>query len=289
MKRLIIICIFVLVAEISLSAQDIPFVFDKNRIDVGTLYVYNYSVNRENFKPGVKRYFYINKIDDIESLCITIKDKITVFMEQYKINWDYMMLKKCTILSLKDEDKLRIGETLRSSIDIDFSKKIMMMNFTSRGKNGFKDFNRVLKFKSIPTYFYNLTDLMPLWFALRFYPLDKKEILVNHNGHGHNTKYKIKYIGKEEVDVPYGKVLCNKFEFDPQMSFAMKAMFKPKKAWIWLTSEDSCKYMVKYRNNNVRSTFTRNMEYRLSEIKKMSPEEWEKFKEKCGVKPGEAF
>jgi hypothetical protein len=68
----------------------------------------------------------------------------------------------------------------------------------------------------------------------------------------------------------------------------MKLFHSPKKAFIWLTSEDDYRYMVKYRNNNERSSFTQSMEYRLAERKKMTPEEWEQFKEKNGAKVKEA-
>ena len=284
MKNLILTGMLVLGITVSLFAQEIPFVFDKSKIDVGTMYVYDYSVNKKDFEPGMRGYFYIKTLNDIEVLWIPIKDTIAISIDKYKMNWNYMMLEKERFFSLKKKSEVAIGRTFKNSYNIDFSKKILRLNHTNRKKNGFKEFTHIHKFTSIPTYFYNLTDLVPLWFALRFYPLDKKEISVNSYSQGYNITLDIKYIGKEEVEVPYGKVLCHKFELVPQMSFAMKIIFKPKKAWIWLTSEDNKMYMVRYRNNNVKNSFTRNMEYRLADIKKMTPEEWEKFKEKCGVK-----
>lgn len=132
----------------------------------------------------------------------------------------------------------------------------------------------------LPTYFYRITDLLELWFVLRFYPIDKKEITVNHNADGYNSELVVKYMGKEEVEVPYGKIKCNKFELTPNVNLFIKLFTKPKNAYIWLTSEDDTRYMVKYRNENNKNTFTRSMEYRLAEVKKMSIEEWEEFKQR---------
>jgi len=230
--------------------------------------------------------FYLKTLNDIETLTIPIKGTKATYFEKFKINWNYMMFEKMERLSLKSEDELQEikgAHTLKATINIDFSKRIKRRNVKNIEKGEIEEWDDIYGFESIPTYFYQETNLLPLWFALRFYPLEKEKVTVNHHVGRFNTDFDVKYVGKEEIEVPYGKVLCHKFDLVPQMSFVMKAIFQPEKAWIWLTSEDETRYMVKYRNNNVRSTFTRTMEYRLAEINKMTPEEWEEFKERCGA------
>jgi len=279
MKRFIIFNIL-LFTEVWLFAQELPFEkFDKNRMDVGTLYVYELSTNEKNFKPSYKEYFYIKTLNDIENIGIEIKDTLNLpeTFFKYKLNWDYMMLEQQEYISLKNENDIRIGYAFRIKRSIDFKRKTLESSTYGREKDGFQQFNKIYKFASIPTYFYRYTYLVPLWFTLRFYPFDKKNIVVNHNHSGYDTEFVIEYMGKEEVVLPYGRILCHKFELVYQMSFIMKFIYKPQKAWIWLTSEDKNRYMVKYRNNN-EVDYNPSIEYRLVERKKMTIEEWGYFK-----------
>ncbi|HED37937.1 MAG TPA: DUF3108 domain-containing protein [Ignavibacteria bacterium] len=283
MKKLIILIVILLSTTSILFAQKTPFEkFDKSRIDVGTMYVYEYSKNKEDFEPSSKEYLYIKTLNDIEIMWFSIKDTISTLtlLEKYKMNWDYMMFERSEWQGFINKNKMVNNTTLEAKGNINFVKKELKYNGINKVKDRFKKWSFVSKFESIPTYFYRLTDLMPLWFALRFYPLGKEKITVNSLTGGYNVNMDVKYEGKEEVEVPFGKVLSYKFELVPQLSFFMKLFHSPKKVFIWLTSEDSSRYMVKYRNNNERSTFTQSMEYRLAERKKMTLEEWEQFKEK---------
>lgn len=279
-KKLICLSIIVLGMTNTIFAQDMPFVFDKNKIDIGTMYIYEYSTNNEGFEPNYKAYLYIKTLTDIELIWVAITSTKATTLEKYTINWNYMMLERMEYLSLKDKDKIVVNETFKGITVVDYSKEIMRSNWTDRREDGFKDINLIYKFSRIPTYFYRLTDLLELWFVLRFFPDNKKEISVNHNTEGYNTDLIIKYMGKEEVNVPYGKVLCNKFELLPKVNLFMRILTKPKNAYIWLASEDDTRYMVKYRNDNLRSTFIRSMEYRLAEVNKITQQEWENIKEK---------
>ena len=280
MKKLIILIIIALSITSILFAQKTPFEkFNKNRIDVGTLYIYEYSRNKKDFVPVSKRYIYIKTLNNIEDFIIPIKDTTDTWLERIKINWDYMMLDKRSWVNLKDKDSMGVGASLEGHENIDLIKKTLNFVNTQKFKEGFKKKYYTNKFKSIPSYFYSSTDLLPLWFALRFYPLNKKIITVNSMTNGYNTKFEIKYEGKEEVDVPYGKILSYKFELIPKLSFFMKIFSSSKKAFIWLSAENNYRYMVKYRNNNEQNTFIQSIEYRLAERRKMTPEEWEKFKE----------
>jgi len=274
------ILFFLIVFIGAVYPQTIPFnKFDSTKIDVGTMYIYEYSRNKENFEPTSEIYIYIKTLNDIEVLVKRNKNTTISYIRKYMINWNYMMLSKSEWQFLGDRQSMPSNTTYSSTTIIDFEKKRVIYKGINKIEDGFKNTNNISEFESIPTYFYRKTDLLPLWFSLRFYPLGKKDISVNHNAHGYDTDFSIKYIGKEKVETTFGKVLCHKFELFPQMSFFMKLFYSPEKAWIWLSAEDNYRYMVKYRNNNERSTFTQNMEYRLAERKQLTLEEWESFKE----------
>ena len=297
MKTIFIFSIL-LFTKVWLFAQETPFVsnsnfqfekFDKSRIDVGTLYIYEYSNNEKNFEPSSMEYFYIKTLSNVENIGVDIgvdKEDTLNLLEtffKYKLNWDYMMLEQQEYISLKNENDIPIGYAFKIKRSIDFKRKTFDDSTYGREKNGFQHFHKIWKFESIPTYFYRYTYLVPLWFALRFYPLNKKMITVNSMTGNYNIKFEIKYEGKEKVKVPFGKVLSYKFELIPKLSFFMKIFSSPKKAFIWLSAENNYRYMVKYRNNN-KVDNNPSIEYQLVERKKMTPEEWEQFKEKHGAK-----
>lgn len=280
MKRLIILCTIALSTASGLFAQTIPFdKFDKNKIDVGTLYVYDYSKNKEDFQLAAQKYIYIKSVNDIEVLSVSYEDTLELpDVFKYRINWDYMMLEKEDYSYAGNQNDIPIGFVSKININVDFQKKIFESKTFGKSKNGLSDFNSAEQFESIPTYFYQYTDLMDLWFALRFYPLTKDKITVNSLTSNYNVDLDIKYEGKEEVKVPHGKVLCYKFSALPQVSFLRKLFRSPKNIYFWLTSENEKRYMVKYRNDNEQYTVIQSMEYRLAEMKKITSEEWEQFK-----------
>ena len=107
-----------------------------------------------------------------------------------------------------------------------------------------------------------------------FLSLSKKRIIVGSIVSGRfYTAAEIKYIGKEEVDVPFGKVRSNKFEIK---GLGFIASLFGKKAWVWMSDEDSRGYMVKYVNNNHRGNLPM-IEMRLVSIKKMTDSQWNGF------------
>lgn len=287
MKKLLVITFVISVVSMS-YAQSIPFEkFDRDRIDVGTLYTYYYSRNGEGSAPDSRRYIYVKKPNDFEMFIIPLGDTVGTWLEEMSINWNYMTLDKRSWKNLENKDSLGIGASLEGDETVDFGDKTLHGVNTQKFKDGFKKIYFAYKFESIPSYFYSSTDLLPLCFALRFYPLNKEAIDVNNVTNGYNTKFEIKYEGKERVNVPFGNVLCYKFELVPQLSFFMRLFHSPKKAFIWLTAEDNSMYLVKYLNDNEQNTFVRSLEYRLVKRTKMSIREWEAFKEKHGVKPNE--
>ena len=284
MKKIIILIIIALSITSVLFAQKTPFEkFNKNKIDIGTMYVYEYSTDEKGFEPSYKAFFYVKTLNEIEVIWTSVNEDTLENSEKFKMNWDYMMFENFNWYWYS-QIFTKILEYSKYSID--FTKKTIKAKEKLQAKNnsGFKMRNLIWKFKSIPTYFYIHTDLQPLWFALRFYPFNRKMIIVNSVTNGYNIKLEIKYEGKEKVKVPFGKVLCYKFELIPKLSFLMKLFHSPKKAFIWLTSEDTSRYMVKYKNNNVQNSETPLLEYRLMKREKMTSKEWEQFKEKHGAK-----
>ena len=285
MQKFIMIFFEVIVFQSLILCQEVPYKkFDSRRIDVGTLYVYEYSRNSKDFLPVDKRYIYIKSLNDIESLIVPIKDSTNTWLDNISMNWNYMMLAKRIWRNLENKNTMGIGSSLEGYENIDFANKTLNGVNTQKLKDGFKKIYFTNRFESIPTYFYSSTSLMDLWFALRFYPINKNMITVNNVSNDYNTSFEIKYEGQDKVNVPYGNVTCYKFELVPQLSFFMRLLHSPKKAFIWLSSEGNSRYMVKYINNNEQNTFIRSMEYRLLKKEKMSPSEWEKFKAEHGVK-----
>jgi hypothetical protein len=221
MKKLIILIVVTLFTTSGLFAQKTPFEkFDKNRIDIGTMYVYEYSTNEKGFKPSDKAFFYVKTLNEIEVIWTSVNEDTLEYSEKFKMNWDYMMFENFNWYWRLQIPTKALGYEKYS---IDFTKKIIRdkdkEKSQAKNSSGFKMRNLIWKFKSIPTYFYIHTDLQPLWFALRFYPFNKKMIIVNSVTNGYNIKLEIKYEGKEKVKVPFGKVLCYKFELIPKLSF----------------------------------------------------------------------
>lgn len=264
-----------------LLAQELPFnKFAKDKIDVGTLYIYDYSIKEEGYQPSAKKYLYIKTLNSIEVMNVSLKDTLELpDIYKYTINWNYMMLDKEEYEYAGNKDDIPIGYVGKINVNVDFKKQIFESKMLGKDKSGFSEFNSEEEFESIPTYFYQFTDFMPLWFSLRFYPMEKEKIIVNSLTGSNNVEIEIKYEGKEEINVPFGKVLCNKFTLIPQLSFFKKIFYNPKEANIWLSSEDKIHFMVKYRNDNKQYDVIPAMEYRLSERKKISTEEWEILKQ----------
>ncbi len=192
-----------------------------------------------------------------------------------------MMLESSKFKNFRDEQDIPKGGTIKSSQNVDFST----MTIYNRSLNKGEIFNRVYKFNKVPTYFYLLDELIPLWFALRFYPFDREEVVVNHNAKGYDMPLEIRYMGKERVRVGDKDVLCHKFRLRFKVGLLLSLIQKPKDAYIWLTAEDETRYMVRYINDNRQSSFFQSMEYRLVEVRRMSLEEWERFKVKIGIRP----
>ena len=284
LASIIIICIVIIffitkspVVEITSS----PFTkFDSTKIDVGTMYEYYYSCSSQSVLPTDVNYIYIKKLNDIELLDIDLKDTLDLpYINKYVLNWKYMMLKQFRYKYIGNIKDLPLHYADSIDFSVDFQKKLCVSLDYGKEKNGLQNFNHRYKLESLPSYFYDYTDLMDLWFALRFYPFNKEMINVYIMHDGYNVKFDIKYDGKEEVEVPFGNVMCYKFELVPNLSFFMGLFHQPKKAYIWLTSEDSKLYMVKYINYNDQSSLVHYIEYGLKRIEKVSAKKWKEFKE----------
>jgi len=274
MNRLLLIVTFLL--SFKVYSQETPFVFNKDKIDTGNLYTYEIS-DTKRFKPIEKVYIYIKGTNDIEQMYVSLRKKSSPYLNRLTMNWKYMMFSKLEGKYTGSKEDLSIKGIFKMVSKVDFSKMIMYNNFTRRTDTGLKEDYNTTRIKKIPTYFYGMTDLIPLCLTLRFYPFPKKKIRVNIIKGFFDMDTDIKYLGKEKVEVPYGEVLTYKFGLAAK---GLMAAMLAKKAWIWLSAESKYMYMVKYRNDNRRTTFSSMVEYRLAERKKISLKEWEELKKR---------
>jgi len=283
MKKRWIKVLFCLVIKLSVvgllfSEGNTTFVFDPGKIDTGSVYFYQLSTNPDHFKITSEESYYIKSLDNlttqIEELHTSLNLKRSI-LETYTMNWKYMMLQSSTWNILFNKEKLGFDRTWKANTTTDFLKKKREYIGTNRMENGFKTTRSQDKFKRIPTFYY-MSGHVDLWTVMRFYPYPEKRIIVGNMASGFYTDAEIKYLGKEEVDVPFGRVRTNKFGIK---GLGLIAALFGKKAYVWMSDEDSRGYMVKYVNNNHRGNWPM-VSLRLVSIKKMTDAEWNTFVDK---------
>lgn len=252
-----------------------PFVFDPEKLDTGNVYLYHLSGNPKEFELDRLVYYYYKAFSghhlDIEEAMVRLNQEKSEYRCTYRINLDRMMLERSTFQYLPDKNSLSPNMTYQGETTVDFAKKRMKFDYLNRTEKGFQRYYKTVEYKIIPTFSYT-TYHVDGWTVMRFYPYPEKRIRVGEiNSSLFYVDADVEYLGREAVEVPYGKIGCHKFEITGR---GMLARLYGKKAWIWMSAEDERNYMVKYRNDNVRSTFLPVVEMRLADIKKMTPEEW---------------
>ncbi|NLZ44106.1 MAG: DUF3108 domain-containing protein [Clostridia bacterium] len=252
-----------------------PFVFDPAKMDPGNVYLYHLSGNPEEFELRSLVYYYYKAFSgpylDIEEASVRINQEKSEYRCTYRINLDRMMLERSTFQYLPDKNSLSPNMTYQGETTVDFAKKRMKFDYLNRTEKGFQRYYKTVEYKITPTFSYSF-EHVDGWTVMRFYPYPEKRIQVGEiNSSLFYVDADVEYLGQETVEVPYGKVDCHKFEITGR---GLLARLYGKKAWIWMSAEDERNYMVKYRNDNPRSTFLPVVEMRLADIKKMTPEEW---------------
>ena len=252
-----------------------PFVFDPNKLDTGNVYLYYFSGNPEEFEPRTLVYYYYKALSgpylDIEEAFVRVNREKSEYLCTYRINLDQMMLERSTFQYLLDKSSISPNTTYQAETTVDFAKKRLTYDVLNRTEKGFQRYYKTVKYKIIPTFSYG-TYHVDGWTVMRFYPYPEKRIQVGEiNSSLFYVDADVEYLGRETVEVPYGKIDCHKFEITGR---GLLARLYGKKAWVWMSAEDERNYMVKYRNDNPRSAFEPVVEMRLVDIRKMTPEEW---------------
>ena len=255
-----------------------PFVFAPAKLDIGNVYLYHLSGNPKEFELDRLVYYYYKALSgpclDIEEAMVRLNQEKSEYRNTYRINLDQMMLERSIFQYLLDKNSLSPNMTYQGETTVDFTKKRMKFDYLNRTEKRFQRYYKTVKYKIIPTFSYS-TYHVDGWTVMRFYPYPEKRIRVGEiNSSLFYVDADVEYLGRETVEVPYGKIDCHKFEITGR---GLLARLYGKKAWIWMSAEDDRNYMVKYRNDNPRSTFLPVVEMRLADIKKMTPEEWKEL------------
>lgn len=276
MKKLLL---FSLIILHFLGGNDLGLNFDNHKIILNKVYIYERSRDAEKYSPRNHLwYYYIISPLLVENIIVPNNNR-PAWIEKYTFNWNYFMLQssKYSNLSYPDTHSNKVCDQcmIKSEWEINFSRNSLSYSSTNKIDNEIKEYFYKYRLKRYPTYFYGLSSGFDLWYSLKFYPLEKNKIVIYENFNGRNIEVSVKYLGTENVIVPYGNILCHKFKVEPNSLFYR--LFA-KDVFVWLTAEDSSMYMVKYENNNARDTFHPRIEYRLLDIKTFTNQEWEKFK-----------
>lgn len=278
----LVLILILLTTSITASAQQTPFNYDSDKIEPGTMYVYQLSTNPGKFEAKqTKKVFFKHsnkKYLTIESLRSKNKDPEYADYTTFKLNWNYMMLQSFSYHFLGPR-KLSFGHSWKLTAKTDFQEQKLQLTNVKLTEERKKVKKNTKKFDHFPTYFY-FTYHVDAWTAMRFYPFPKKNLeLWNYIGNKLNV-VKVKYQGKETVEVPAGEILAYKFEFSGK---GLLSWLFGEKAWLWLSAEDARNYMVKYINNNDRGNKPR-VEFRLEEVKKVSEKKWQEKVDRWKVK-----
>lgn len=272
--------LILLTISISVTAQQTPFEYDSDKIEPGTMYVYQFSTNPDKFEAKQTKKVYFKhsnkKYLEIESLRSKNKDPEYADYTTYKLNWNYMMLESFSYQFLGPKE-ISFGHSWQANARTDFQEQKQQLTNVKLTKGGKEVKKYTKKFDHFPTFFY-ITLHVDAWTTMRFYPYPKEKITAwNYTGNK-LTQVKIKHQGEEIIEVPKGKLRTHKFKITGK---GVLAWLFGKKAWLWLSAEDERNYMVKYVNNNDRGNKPR-VEFRLSEVKKVSEKEWRKKVDRWG-------
>lgn len=207
--------VFLLLFSFTASSVETPFNYDPDKIEPGTMYVYELSDNPDNFQPDVKSYYYVRSLEEkilhIENIFQHISDPSNVTYREFTLNLNYMMLQSMSFQALQPKKEIPIGNTWKGSVKTNFQKQVSLGKFLNRREEGMKSFNRNFEFNHYPTFFY-LTHSVDFWTVMRFYPYPQDKIEVWNYTQNDLSGVKVKYQGKEDIKVPAGKIRTYKFQ-----------------------------------------------------------------------------
>ena len=240
------------------------FVFDQNKIDVGTLYYYT-SVGVDDVTGEVCDYYiYISAENVIETL-FTYKNPTVVYHYVLEYDWDYFMPKSREIKCLNPIEKIPSNFIISHLRTVDsFHDYYWQCEGRSRNKKGvINGYVEKTKFKRLPT-FEKTTELA---IGMKFFNQQKKKFEVGYYRSGLYFDLAGENLGQDIVN----GVVCQKYKFTGKGLLA--AMFG-KNFYIWIANDEPCNIVKIADFNDAGSYYPNGQVLELEWAKKVSMEDW---------------
>lgn|GEM_PF-7033097 len=241
------------------------FVFDKNKIDVGSLYYYTSVGVGDETGEVCDYYIYISAENLIETL-FTYKNPTVVYHYIHEYDWGYFMPKSREIKCLNPVEKVPSNFVISHLRTVDnFYDYYWQCEGRSRNKKGaINSYVEKTKFKRLPT-FEKTTELA---FGMKFFNQQRKKFEVGYYRSGLYFDLAGENLGQDIVN----GVACQKYKFTGKGLLA--ALFG-KKFYIWIANDDTCN-VVKIKDfNDVGSYYPNGQILELQWAKKVSVADWE--------------
>lgn len=241
------------------------FVFDKNKIPVGSLYYYTTVGVGDELGEVCDYYIYIRAEKVIETL-FTYKNPTVVYHYIYEYDWDYLMPKCRRINCLNPVEKVPSNFVIGHLRTVDnFNDYYWQCEGKSRDKKGaINSYIEKTKFKKLPT-FEGTTELA---IGMKFFNRQQKKFEVGYYRSGLYFDLIGENLGQDFVN----GVACQKYKFTGKGLLA--ALFG-KSFFIWIAHDDTGNIMKIEDNNDVGSYYPNGQIIELQWAKKVSAEEWE--------------
>lgn len=240
------------------------FVFDRNKIAVGTLYYYTSAGVGDETGGICDYYIYISAEDVVETL-FTYKNPTVVYHYLYEYDWRYFMPKRREIRCLNPVENVPPNYTISHRRTVDnFYDYYWQCEGKSRDKKGaINSYVEQIKFKRLPT-FERTTELA---LGMKFLNQKQKKFEVGYYRYGLYCDLAGEDLGQEIVN----GVVCQKYKFTGKGLLA--AMFG-KDFYIWIANDDTCKIVKIEDFNDVGSYYPNGQILELQWAKKVSKEDW---------------
>lgn len=277
MKSTVIISFMVLLAVnlastgFANSNQETPFSYEPGKIEPGTMYVYNHFTTTDQIKPQGKKYYYIESLKkgEVKIQMLSIQKGNDLEHTNYTIDLNHMMVQTLEHHALRPKEKLPVDALVSLTLNTDFQDGKVVGEGVHKHKQGIVTESVTYDFKRTPTFFYFFGH-MALRIAMRFYPYSRKKVDAwNYTGTNH-TGVEIEYLGKETIEVPAGRIRCNKFELSGK---GILSWLFGEKGWIWTSAESEKNYVVRYKNNNKTAKWPMK-DFQLTKVENITEQAW---------------
>lgn len=258
---LFILCISTANASDSLDL----FVFDQNKIDVGSLYYYT-SVGVGDVTGEVCDYYIYVKAENVIETLFTYKNPTVVYHYILEYDWDYFMPKSREIKCLNPVEKIPSNFIIRHLRTVDnFHDYYWQCEGKSRNKKGvINSYVEKTKYKRLPT-FEKTTELA---LGMKFFNQQQKKFEVGYYRSGLYFDLTGENLGQDIVN----GVVCQKYKFTGKGLLA--ALFG-KSFYIWIAADEPCNIVRIEDYNDVGSYYPNGQILELQWTKKVSVADWE--------------